>query len=932
MARWFDLTPEETAETLGSDLYAGLTAAEAKRRTRRWGFNRIFPIPEGNFTTYLRQITLNPLSVLLLLTAVLSAFFGNAAVSLTLILLLGIGYASLIFVYNKAQRIFAGMSKFSLPYAKVIRDGRMFILRQEQLVPGDVILLFAGDIVPADARLIEDQDLYLLESGITDAKGAVRKNAAFYDYRNLEPHQQVNMVFASTIVARGRGRAIVCLTGEETLVCRTHKNRPAVRYDKLTLFDQLQKISHYASLLSILLVFLLTLLNLVTHRWEVLGGFLTLLALSVSALSEFYTAFARILVASGIFGAVKQQNKVTKGALIKNADKLSDLAGITTLLIPPECLVSERDMRLSSLMAGGTFYDFDPQTEESLCQNLLRYGVLSTGIYGTDRLVALGETGATTFSFEEDAILKAGSRSGIWSARLDEAYSLIEHRRREDTPEGLPVCDLTLTRHSGQYILIARGDVRQILTLCSHYTDAAGLPRSLSSVRRQQILTDAGQLMRGGRQITAIATTLTAARGLASLGDLTGQLTFEGLLSFDQPLLPGCAKTVRKLKDAGLRIILLCPEESERGYYLAEALGILDDRTQAVTAGEIREMGDDLFLANFTGYTLYQGLSVTMRRTVMKLWKDKGERVLYMGRELAEITLIREADVGATQALTLSGKGLRSLASPSGAKIPVHFSQSSDGALNGCDALRFVSDVVLSMVDRDGSGGLNALTTAICSARHIFRGLKRMFVYLTASLTARLLLTLIGFAFGGLWLSPVQLLFWGMIVDLAAILTLALDRPTDHLARRSASRRQSAKDHPARKRYQRNLFLLSVAVGGTLAVSQLALWALSLLWQSTAAQRSSLLFLSTLPAMIVLLVETGRHTGRRTPGVSVGKMFIAALVLICAFICLCFVFPVLGSPFGIVALPLTLAPLLLIPGLVILLLGEGLHRFLGDLN
>ena len=195
MARWFDLSPQDAAEALGSDLYAGLTAAEAKRRTRQWGLNRIFPIPEGSFSTYLRQITLNPLTVLLLLTASISAFFGSLAVSLTLILLIALGYTSVIFVYVKAQRIFSEMSKFSLPYAKVIRDGRLFILRQEQLVPGDVILLSAGDIVPADARLIEDHDLYLLESGITNAKGAVRKNAAFLDYRNLDPHQQINMVF-----------------------------------------------------------------------------------------------------------------------------------------------------------------------------------------------------------------------------------------------------------------------------------------------------------------------------------------------------------------------------------------------------------------------------------------------------------------------------------------------------------------------------------------------------------------------------------------------------------------------------------------------------------------------------------------------------------------------------------------------------------------
>lgn len=928
MARWFDLSPEEAADVLGSDLYAGLTATEAKRRTRKQGFNRIFPIPEGNFFAYLRQITLNPLSILLLLTAVLTAFFSDPAISLVIILLLGIGYGSAIFVYNKAQQIFAGMSKFSLPYTKVIRDGRLFILRQEQLVPGDIILLSAGDIVPADARLIEENDLYLLESGITDAQGAVRKSATFFDYRNLEPHQQINMVFASTIVARGRGRAIVCLTGEDTLVCRTHKNRPAVRYDKLTLFDRLQKVSHFASIGSILFVFLLTLVNLITHRWEVLSGFLAVLALSVAALSEFYTAFARILVASGIFGAVKQQKKVTKGALIKNADKLAALAGVTTLLIPPECLISERDMRLSALMAGGTFYDFDPKSKEPLGQTLLRYAVLSTGIYGADRLVTLNQIGETTFTFEEDAILKAGSKSGIWSRELDEAYHLVEHRRREDTPNDEPACDLTLTRHSGQYVLIARGDVRQIIALCSHYTDASGQPRSLSVVRRQQILTDAGQLMRGGRQITAIATTLTAARGISSLGDLTGQLTFEGLLSFEQPLLPGCAKTVQKLKDAGLRVILLCPQESERGYYLAEALGILEDRSQAVTATEIREMGEDLFLANFPGYTLYQGLTLSMRRTIMKLWKEKGENVLYMGRELAEITLIREADVGVTQALTLSGKGLRSLSSPSGAKIPVHFSQSSDGALNGCDALRFVSDIVLSMVDRDGSGGLNALTTAICSARRIFRSLRRMMVYLTASLTARLIITLFGFIFGNLWLTPVQLLFWGMILDLSAILTLALGRPSDYLPRKNPARREASDSNA----YYRRLLGLSAGVGSVLALTQLLLIPLSLLWKIGPAGQSTLLFLSTLPSMAILLLETGRHTGRQRPGVSISRMFVTAIAVICIFILLCFLFPTLGTPFGIVALPLSVLPLPLLPGALLLLICEGLHRLLGDIS
>ncbi len=929
MARWYDLSPDEAIGALGSDRYAGLSSAEARRRLGETGTNLIFPIPKGNFFSYIRQISLNPLTVLLLLTAVLTAFFSDPAVSLAILLLLGVGYGSVIFVYVKAQKIFAGMSKFSLPYAKVIRDGRLFILRQSQLVPGDIILLSAGDIVPADARLIEDDDLYLLEAGITEAKGAIRKNANYLDYRNLAPHQQVNMVFASTIVARGRGRAVVCCTGDRTLVVSTHKNRPAVRYDQLTLFDRLQKLSYIASIASIAVVFALTLLNFATHRWEVLSGFVTLLALSVAALSEFYTAFARILVAAGIFSAVRQRGKVTKGALIKNADKLAALAGVTTLILPPEALVAEQDLWLSALSVGGAFHPFDPKDKDrDLAETtLLRYGVISTGIYGADQLIALSDAGENTFTFEEDAILKAGSQSGIWSRELDEHYRLADHRRREDAPEGAPPCDLTITFHSGQYVLIARGDVRQILALCSHYADEAGRPRPLSTVRRRQILTDAGQRMRGGQLITAIAASAIGTGQIKDIGDLTGQMTFEGMLCFEEPMLPGCAMTLQKLRDAGLRIILLTPEESERSYYLAEALGIVDDRAQAVSAAKIRQMGDDLFLANFTGYTLYQGLTGPMRRTLMKLWQEKGERVLYMGRELSEIHLIREADVGATQALTLSGKGLRKLSSPSGAKIPVHFSQSADGALNGCDALRFVSDVVVSMVDREGTGGLNAISDAILAARRVFRNLHRMLTYLTVSVTARLLLSLIGFAFGFLFLTPVQILFWGLLLDLSAILTLALSTSGTSLTRRSA---RSGKDYG--QIYPPALLRLSLFGGCALALILALIAPLSLLIGLAGAEISALVFLSLPLAMPALLLETGRRTRHRVETLTLSRSLLITFGLIFAFLLLCFLIPPLGAPFGLSALSPAALPLALLPAAATLALGEILHRLFGDVE
>ncbi len=918
MARWYDLTPEEAAEQLDSDLSMGLSPSEAKKRLKDKGRNAIFPLPQGNFIGYLKKITFNPLSLLLLLTSVLTAIFQDALTSLIAILLLGAGYVTAIFVYVKAQNVLAGMSRFSLPYARVLRGGRMYIVRQEQLVPGDIIFLSAGDIVPADARLIEDQALYLLESGITDAKGSVRKNAYFYDYRNLAPHEQINMVFASTIVAKGRGKAVICRCGADALVCQSGKKRPAARYDKLALFDRLKKVSHYISVASIGALFLLTFFDLMTKRLEILTCFVLLLSLFVSVLSEFYTAFARILVAGGIFGAMEQKDGVTRGALIKNADKLTALQSASVLIIPPESLISEQDMKLDKLYAGGRLMDAEEDKQYPLCMGLMRYALLSTGIYGAGHLLSLNLTGENVFTFEEDAILKAGRNMGVWNAALDNEWALVDHQKKGDLPY-----DITITRHSGQYILIVRGDVRQILDLCSHSTDQSGQPKPLSVVRRQQILTTAGQIMRQSHHVAALASTLTADCRIASLGDLTGQLTFEGLIAFDQPLLPGSAMTVNRCKEAGIKLILFCPEESEKNYYLAQTLGILEDRSQAVSSSEIDNMGEALFLTNFPNYRLYQGLSLSRRKKILHLLKERGETVLYMGRELPEISMIREADVGLTQALALSGKIRRRGMDPSGVKLPISISKSSDGAPNGCDALRFVSDVVVSMVSRDGSGGLNALVGAICRAKTIFRNLQRMFSYLAATFTIRTLAVLFSLVIGMPLLTSVQVLFLGFIVDLSAVLILAFEKPPRQILKLPAQAPRSITESFRS--------LLRPALTGAFffvvqAVSVLILRFAKL----SAAQYACCFFISAIPASLVLLWESGRTSSQpKKREWTMGNMPLTVLLFLIIFLLIAFLIPAFGAPFGIVRLPYAAWIALLAPSLLLIAFCELMRKLFG---
>lgn len=937
MARWYDLTPDEAAGMLDSDLNAGLSQAEAKKRLKDSGRNIIFPIPQGDFAGYIKKITFNPLSLLLLLTLVLSAFFDSPLTALIAILMLGAGYVTATFVYVKAQNVLAGMSRFSLPYARVLRGGRMYIVRQEQLVPGDVIFLSAGDMVPADARLIDDNALYLLESGITDAKGSVKKNSYFYDYRNLEPHEQINMVFASTIVANGRGKALVCRCGQETLVCQSGKSRPAARYDKLELFDQLKKISYTLSLISIIALFLLSFFDLITRRLEILTCFVLLLSLFVSALSEFYTAFARILVAGGIFGAVEQKNGVAVGALIKNADKLVLMESASAIVIPPEALISERDMTLDKFYIGGETFDAAQSRENPLCKALMRYALLSTGIYGAGHLLSLNLAGENVFSFEEDAILRAGHEAGVWNAELDRDWELIDHQKKDELPY-----DITITRHSGQYILVVRGEVKQILGLCSHCIDALGQPKPLSVVREREIMTAAGQIMRSSHHVSAIATTLTAERHILSLGDLTGQLTFEGLIAFDQPMLPGCAMTVNRLKEAGIKLIVFAPEESEKNFYLAQALGILDDRRQAVTSSEIDELDEALFLTNFPDYRLYEGLSPGRRRKILKMLKDKGETVLYMGRDLPDLSMIRDADVGLTQALTLSGKVRNRGMDPSGAKLPISISKSSDGAPNGCDALRFISDVVVSMVSMDGSGGLNAVVSAICRAKSIFRNLRRMFAYLTATFTVRLLAVLASFIVGFPLLTPVQVLFLGFAVDLFSVLILAFEKPPRQILQMPptaplpfAPRSEgTASANTNRGLLSRNLrgLLLPTLIGGALFLAEGIALLMMRLAGLSQEQYSTILFVSIIPASLLLLWESGRSSslGKHNEW-TMGNMPLTVLLLFAAFLLLAFTLPLFGALFGIYALPGVALLAIALPSILTVVLCEFLRKLFGQI-
>lgn len=914
--RWYDLDFAETARQTDTDLRTGLRTEEARKRLETNGLNTVFPLPASSFWEDMRKTSVSTLTILLTLVCVLQVFFTKSILCLIPVLLLAINYLTLMISYVKAKRILSGMGHASLPTAKVVRDGRMTLVKQEQVAVGDLICLSAGDIVPCDARLIEDNNLIVLESGITGAEGPVRKDSDYRNIRNIAPHEALNMVYASTIVKSGHGKAIACRCGKDCYVCSVGKNKAAVSYDKLAVFNRLRKLSYFVTLAAILLTFLLTVLNMLPafRRFDALTGLLYALSFGCGAMTEFYSIFGYIIVSVGVFGSFRPSGRLCTGVLIKNAEKLSDMAKLTTLIIPTEAVVAESDMRLNCIyldVDADRPYEVTQLGFDPACSEILRLAVVSTGLYD-QRLISLTAAGDNMYTCEEEAILRSAKENGLYTHELDEEYPLREHLGKG---EYCPF-ETTLIRQGAENRVVVRGAADQILASCTSYRDRAGNIHKMNGMIRSRLSTIASQMMRERGRVVGIATNYSFFTTLVRLSDTLSGMTFEGFLGFNEPLLPGVTKTVEKLRSAGIRVVLFTSDKSERNAALAGILGIVTDEAGQITdRDEIQRMGEGVLATRLDRLALYQNMDARTAGRVISLMQKRGEKVGYLGQKFEEIVTMRQADVCYTQSITLSERKKSRKKGSDDADLPISVSKAGDGAPGGCDALRFVSDAIVSVVTgRDSSGGLNAVCASIERARMIDRNIRRLMTYLLTVNITRLLLLLWTFFSGYLMLTPIQILFCGLLFDLAAVMIIAFEKPDRDILSKAPSGRQHTSSAASFRAILSGLFFgICLILSGSVLIS---------LGLVDSAKVCTPIFLSMLIASPLILLESGKERSLFAGDLSFSNMLSFAVLSILALVGCGLIFPAFGNLVGIYRLPVSVCVGVLIPPTLLLLFTE----------
>ncbi len=853
---WHTMPVEVVCSQLKSAT-SGLTSAEAAGRLEEHGPNELEAVGGTSPWTILFEQFKNVLIVILLFAVVISAFLGHTveAVAIAVIVLFAI---LLGFVQEyRAERAIESLRRMAAPTATVLREGQEVEVPARELVPGDIVLLKAGDRVPADARLTEAVNLQVEEAALTGESLPSEKQTAPLD--NPEPAlgDRKNMAYAGTAVSYGRGRAIVTATGMDTEFGKIAKMLQAVETGKTPLQENLDKVGSALAKAAFVVVGLIVALGLFRGQ-PFIEMLIFGIALAVAVVPEALPAVVTISLAIGV------QRMVKRHALMRRLPAVETLGSTTYICSDKTGTLTKDEMTVRKIFTAGEMIDisgagYDPTGRFS--RNGLSVEVsspvkqlLKTAVLASDAHIVFNEAenrwqvkGDPT----EGALIVAAAKAGFSKADLE-----LKSPRVNEIPFTSETKRMT-TLNSGPEGVIAcsKGAPEIILESCSSFLTADGVA-ALDADKRQTII-DAGRSMAGdalrvlGVAFKPDAELLTAEQGM----------TFLGLVGMIDPPRPEAKSAIQKCEQAGIKPVMITGDHPVTAQAVARDLGLLKGG-RAVTGAELQAMSEEEFEREVENIEVYARVSPEHKLRVVTALQKKGHVVAMTGDGVNDAPALKKADIGIAMGIT------------------------------GTDVTKEAAAMMLT------DDNFASIVAAVEEGRGIFGNIKKYLMYLLSSNIGEIGLmagaSLLGMP---LPLSAVQILYVNLATDGLPALALAVDPPEPDLMQRPPRNQREGI-------FTRPVITLMVAGGAWSTFVNILLFAWMLGSGRCIEEAMTMTFVS------LVLIQFFKAYNFRSERYSVinrpfaNKWLNIAILWELALLAFVVYLPVLHEPFGTFALPL----------------------------
>jgi Ca2+-transporting ATPase len=811
---WHTLSAEEAVASLGADAENGLSSHQAESRLGEFGRN---VIAQGAKTSPLALFAAqfaNVLILILLLGAGLSLWLGHGieAGSIGVIVLFSAGLG--FFQEYRAERAIEMLRKLSAPAATVLRDGEEKDVPAEELVPGDVVLLDAGDKVPADARVLAAMQLTVDESPLTGESVPVPKSTEALAGDTLAVGDRKNMLFAGTTVTQGRGSAVVALTGMRTEFGTIAGLLGTVKSGPTPLQKNLDTIGRMLALAALAIVVLIGAAGVA--RGEPLADMVIFgIALAVAVVPEALPAVVTISLAIGV------QRMVKRHALVRKLPTVETLGSTTVICTDKTGTLTKNEMTVRRIVTSEGAVDvtgagYKPQGQvqrdgkaagpSRTLLSLLRAATLSSDAHLVEKDGQWTVKGDPT----EGALVVAAAKAGIAKHELDE----VEPRVSEIAFTSESKRMTTLHETDAGVTAYAKGAPEMLLDSCA-YEETPDGPVALTEERREQIRQDAR-----GMAAVALRVLGVAKKDGAALDDAEDGLTFLGLAGMIDPPRQEAKDAIARCHGAGIRVAMITGDHPVTAEAIGRELGLLR-KGRVVTGAELDAMDEPTLRRDIASIDIYARVSPAHKLRVVTALQELGEVTAMTGDGVNDAPALKKADIGIAMGIT------------------------------GTD----VSKEAASMTLTDDN--FASIVAAVEEGRAIFDNIRKYLMYLLSANMAEIVVMGVASALGlPAPLTAVQILYVNLVTDGLPAMALAVDPVEKDLMRRPPR-------DPRKGVFSRTVLFLMGASALYAAVATLGVFAWALETGRTLKTATTMTFL-TLMFMEFCKAYVFRHPLRST--------------------------------------------------------------------
>jgi len=718
MSQWHSRELQELIQSSGVNPETGLTDQEVAQRLATYGRNRLVEETEIRFLAILKEEITEPMILLLIAVGVLYSVLGSLADSLTIIAIITV--LVLVEVWNeyRAKRSIAALKKLAPPTTLVLRNGQAREVQTAFLVPGDVILMKTGQRVPADARLLSSFGLEVDEASLTGESFPVAKDAATVLPSETRITEQVNMVFAGTVVNRGQAKALITATGVNTEVGRIAGLAKAAKEPKTPLqlsMKQLSKSLVWIALFFCVLVPVLGFLRGLQLEQMILTG----LALAFAVIPEELPIIITMVLGVGAYSLSR------KNALVKRLRAAETLGSVTMIATDKTGTITENKMRIEHL-----YFDGKTLPTPSFKEN--EREALKTALLASDAIRDL--TGNTILTNPmAQAILEQIRQDEIDFQKLRKDW-VLKDELSFDSKRKLASY---VYQHGSSLVVLSSGAPESVLAK-STKTLLKGKEVEITDATRQEVADNIVKMAQAGERLLAFGYRRLPAASKLEKTNLEQNLVFVGIVGFIDPPRKEVKGAIRTCQEAGIKVVMITGDHPETARAIAAQVGI--NSARVLTGNEISKMNDEELERALKETFVFARVTPEDKLRLVRLFRENGEVVAVTGDGINDAPALKEAHIGVAM-------GIR-----------------------GTDVAKETADMVLT------DDNFATIETAIKEGRKLFGNLRKGVRYYLACKVALVASFLLPIALGvPLPFAPIQIIVLELFMDLAASATFVAE-------------------------------------------------------------------------------------------------------------------------------------------------------------